>query len=327
MLQLKLDQARQTGDAATEATLLLQLGDLARDELEYEIAQGLYAQAWDVYEKLRDLRGQAQALTCLAPIHYFLSRRDLAQMYFEQAVALCEQVGDLEGAADILHKLADLQHGHPPDYAAQSGYYKRAIAHYETLNQPLKSADVISRLGQNAATERNYVLAAQYYAQEVALREQHGGDPGRHYAAQEHLGYVLLPLGSFALAREAYLRALSLAHPGYPIQKQHCLMQLAFISVVLSKIDEGRAYAQQAFVIDERKTDPIYLRERIENRRMWARLVHHTNPEEARQMLTMALAFAQEHPDQEYYIDTLQRDFAALDSDDPEAIKRFRSGS
>jgi tetratricopeptide (TPR) repeat protein len=319
-LEDALDHARQAGDISTEAALLLKLGDRARHECEYELAQGLYAQSWDAYQRIHDLRGQAQALRCLAPIYYTLSRRDLAEIYFEQAIRLYEQTGDLAEVTVILHQLVDLHHGHPPDYAAQSSYYKRAIAHYETLNEPHKIADVFMRLGQMALVQRLYVLSAHYYVQGVAFY-QACGRTDECRAAYEYLGDVLIQLHAFDLAKNAYSQALDLSP-----SDQRCLMQLAFISAITGKLTEGRAYAQQAFVLNEGKRDLDSLHKYIDNRHMWARLVYRIHPEEARQTLAEALDFAYKHPAEDLSIDIILRDLAAIDNKDPKGIERFLNG-
>jgi serine/threonine protein kinase/tetratricopeptide (TPR) repeat protein len=96
----------QAGDAASEASALRLLGNIASDLAQPAQGRVLVAKALERYEKLGDAAGRAQSEVVLGEIDYLLGDHARGRTTLKKALERCTEVGDVMGRAQSLILLA-----------------------------------------------------------------------------------------------------------------------------------------------------------------------------------------------------------------------------
>jgi tetratricopeptide (TPR) repeat protein len=155
-LEADLRRYRQNGDFAAQAVTLFILAEIAYEEQEYNIAQGLYAQAWAAYEQVGDTLSVAKAAqrTISAMWHFWREdpndfshaddRMNVIRMH-ELALALNIEAGNIHGQADI-YMIMGTSHFYNQDITRQT--LNHALACYRVLEDLANQAEIYSHLAR-----------------------------------------------------------------------------------------------------------------------------------------------------------------------------------
>jgi tetratricopeptide (TPR) repeat protein len=149
-LEADLIRHQKSGDFAAQAETLMALAEIAYEEQECNIAQGLYGQAWAAYQKAGNKQGEADATKRIAQTlsKIFWSDDDFfpnfelsdIEIMYDGALALYKEIDNKYGQADI-HMLRgnDVEN---TDEARQDAV-KEAIECYKDLGDSKKQADAL----------------------------------------------------------------------------------------------------------------------------------------------------------------------------------------
>lgn len=155
-LEADLERYRQSGDFAVQAETLFALGEIAKREEEYSLAQGLYGQAWAAYEQLGDKQGVAKAAqrTMSAMWHFWredpndfshANERMRVIRMNELALVLNSDAGNTRGQADI-YKIVGISHFYNLDVTRQA--LNHALECYRLLGDMVEQAEIYSYLAR-----------------------------------------------------------------------------------------------------------------------------------------------------------------------------------
>jgi tetratricopeptide (TPR) repeat protein len=189
-LESELDHARNMGDASSEASLLLQLASIAREEEEYALAQGLYGQAWAAYERAGDTAGQSCAMRLICDS--ILKHRDLepdfvdplfyAEAFLRQALEMAHAAHEYEEEGYGLLKLSGVIRLRFDEMDQRWQLVEKALACFERIGNLEAQAEAVSHLAKLASVNRfskGKTRAIQLYKHAVELYEHTGPSLGK----------------------------------------------------------------------------------------------------------------------------------------------------
>lgn len=192
-IEADLTLARQNSDFATEAACLIALGDMAKENEEYNLAQGLYGQAWAVYEKLHDQRQTVQAILALVNVFSELRWKNedfetlfIARSLCDEALKTAEQTHDYASQGRVWKVKADLMSDEFWSQKLKRPIYTKAIQLCEQGHDPVGQADAIMRLGSIEMESHTYEQARTLFGRALHLYRQNN-----HYEGQANaLSYL-----------------------------------------------------------------------------------------------------------------------------------------
>jgi non-specific serine/threonine protein kinase len=138
---------------------------------DYRAAQSLADQCLALCRELEDKRGVADILESLGLMAWHQSDYAAAQSFFEQSLALSQETGNRLGAADALHNL-----GH---VTLDQGHYEQANARFQDSLSLLREAGdkesvitLISDIGLLAYLQEDYAKARSFFEESLALYQE-----------------------------------------------------------------------------------------------------------------------------------------------------------
>jgi DNA-binding SARP family transcriptional activator/tetratricopeptide (TPR) repeat protein len=188
-----LGAARRTGDRATEATALNQIGHVDWQQSRLQQAVDRHRQALALFWEAGDRAGEAEALGSLGLAESALGRYEQAAHHHQGAVAIYRDIGDRLGEARALGNLG-LARQRQGRYQEAAGYLQQALDLCRELGDRQGEAMVLGRLGVIDLRLGRYQEAAGYLQQSLALLHGIGNTVGEAETLVK-LGEVYLRLG------------------------------------------------------------------------------------------------------------------------------------
>jgi tetratricopeptide (TPR) repeat protein len=161
------------------------LGNAYRAKRQYERALTHYQAALIQRQMIGYRRGEGEALTELATLHYEQGAYAMAVAYGKRASDIIETVQDVEIGQRVSVVLADV-HRHLGDARLATKYARRAVGLARHMHNPEKEAKSLDSLGRNLMAE-GYVDAAVPEFQQAA---QIYRDLGQEHHAQRIIGLI-----------------------------------------------------------------------------------------------------------------------------------------
>ena len=118
--------------------------------------------------------------------------------YFEEALAIYQQQGDVRGMANALNELAITAY-YLGEYPVAQGYFETSLAHRRTLNDPMLVTGALNNLGLTAYASGDYAAARRYHEEALRLRQNLGFE-GRIAQSRTNLALALIRLGELPQA-------------------------------------------------------------------------------------------------------------------------------
>lgn len=130
---------------------------------------------------------RAKVLASVSLLFRWIGYTDKALALLEEAIALCEQLGDETSLASGVHHLGQ-HYGMQLDYAAAAAQFRRSLEIYRRLGKPSAVARVLGSLAQAQLRQGAYDEAESSYREALEirqqLREEHGISHSLHGLAQ-----------------------------------------------------------------------------------------------------------------------------------------------
>ncbi|MFI6325597.1 BTAD domain-containing putative transcriptional regulator [Nonomuraea sp. NPDC050556] len=197
-----LEQSREQGDRAAEATALTNLGVANWRKGRYAEAAAEARQALELFRELGDPAGEATALNNLGNLHLLHHEYDEALTRYQQALDLHRSTGNAEGEGWALNNLG-LVHERLGDHARAAGYHRQALDLHRRMGHPEGEAWALNNLG---VAEEDVPLLRQA----LELHREVGSRDGE-VETLRNLGDAALRAGSLDEAADWYDRSLTLA--------------------------------------------------------------------------------------------------------------------
>lgn len=167
---------RALGDRPGIGSNFLNLGFLALDRSDLDVARDYFEQAYAIFRELGNLRRIATSLHFLGIVSTEAQEYDTARSYLEQGLALCRAIGDRRGIAMLVGSLSGpvYQQG---DKATARAYLEENIAIMRDLHDWYGVVAPLCGLGYMSLFDGDYTTAQSALEESLALSRQIGYQP------------------------------------------------------------------------------------------------------------------------------------------------------
>ena len=225
-LQKSLQAARQHHFDNLEADSLRQLGVMAYDTGQLEMANQYYGQSLPLYEKLKDKQGESTVYNNLSVVAISQGNIEQALSSLEKAQQIDEAVGDREGLARILTNLSSMYMDLGGFDTAQS-YARQGLDLCREIDVPFGECFNLSNLSQTAHFLGDDEAAERASQEALTVADKIGSQFLRGLVLKDR-GFVLVNQQRLAEAEAAYDASLDcLAHAEQVLESRAGLAWLA----------------------------------------------------------------------------------------------------
>ncbi len=223
-----------------------QLGVIAQEKREFDQSIAYYQKALQIFENVGDLDKAAKSYHELGMIALQQRRFDEALAYSQKALQIKENVGDLYNAASDYHQLGIVAM-EQRQFDKATAYYQKALKIYKNGGDFYRAANEYHNLGIVAQEQRRFEQAIAYYQESLKIYE----DAGNFYKAANdyhQLGSVAEEQRQFEEAIAYYQKALKIYEEAEDFYKaSHSCYKLGKIANKQGNFDSAIAYFQKAF--------------------------------------------------------------------------------
>lgn len=191
------------------AGALLAAGQLAQNQGEYAIAQGMLEESIALFRRFDDPGGCAEALRELGWVLYNMHKRTEAIAQFEESLALFRALDDQAKVATVLVSLVHVMGLQATGQTLVRSYLQESLAIFRRLNRVEDVAFALSRQSELETILGDYAAAIDSLTEALTLLRGLGAKRGVAWA-QEALGDVERLNGNWAPARIHLSEALAL---------------------------------------------------------------------------------------------------------------------
>ncbi|MGK5551456.1 tetratricopeptide repeat protein [Actinomadura kijaniata] len=190
------------------ATLLRQLGMIARGRGEYEQALKWYQSSLLIFEESDDRPGMAYNYHQFGILAQEQGEYEQALKWYQRSLILKEELGDRPGIAASYHQLGILAQ-EQGQYEQALKWYQRSLPIFEESDNRPGMAHSYHQLGILAQGQGQYEQALKWYQRSLILKEELGDRSG---VARSHgnLGMIAQEQGEYEQALEWYQRSLTI---------------------------------------------------------------------------------------------------------------------
>ncbi|MCS6835359.1 MAG: protein kinase [Anaerolineae bacterium] len=153
------------------------LGEIVREQGDYERAKRLFQAAYDEFSAQHNRRGMALSLNNLGGIIFFSGDYDRAEKMYQKAYQLHREIGDRPGMGYSLSALGNIAMSKNEVGKARE-CYEQALALRRALQDQRGVADSLLDLGRCALNAEDYLHAERLLQEVIALAGQIGYHEG-----------------------------------------------------------------------------------------------------------------------------------------------------
>jgi DNA-binding SARP family transcriptional activator/Tfp pilus assembly protein PilF len=203
-----LHAARRTGDQATQAVSLRNMGRAYWRQGRYQEAGDYFQQALDSYQLTGDQRGQADGLNALGTVMFNQGQYQDSIAHRRSALAIYRALDDQLGQARMLSNLGIVL-SRLGRYQPAATYQRQALALSRACGDSMAEAGTLTNIGILLNRQGQWKEAAAHQRAAVALFRDLRHPEGEA-AASDSLGLALCGQGDFQQAAAQHQHALSL---------------------------------------------------------------------------------------------------------------------
>jgi tetratricopeptide (TPR) repeat protein len=159
------------------ATIYHQLGMVAQDRGNWDEAEQWYQQCLAILEELGDRPGMASSYHQLGMVAQLRGNWDEAERWYQKSLAMKEELGNRPGTANSYHQLGMVAQLRGNWDEAERWYGQSLTIREELGNRP-GMADSYHQLGVVAQLRGNWDEAERWYGQSLTILEELGNRPG-----------------------------------------------------------------------------------------------------------------------------------------------------
>ena len=172
-----LEIEEKQGNVQIMANTYHHLGRIAFGRQDFNVAESLCEKALAIFEKQGN--EPAAAGTCHQLGVIVQSRRDfqLAETWYKKALAIFEKQGNEDEMAGLYHQLGSLAYERQ-DFGAAEAWSKKSIAISENKGDEYGAAKTYHQMGMIAEEQKNLEAAEAWYKKSLAIKEKQGDEYG-----------------------------------------------------------------------------------------------------------------------------------------------------
>jgi tetratricopeptide (TPR) repeat protein len=247
--------AREIGDQAGEATVLINLGETCSLLGQTDEAIQHLKESVTVARAIRAPRIEGYALGALGVVHFNQGQPEKAISYYEQSLKLLSELGDRRGIGSNTLNLANA-YTRLGQLDKAASWYERSLAVARGSRDRSNEAAALTGLGSILARSGQADKAIGYYEQALAIFREIGHRHGEGNVLG-NLGEACYQLGQVDRAMGYYQQQLSIAREiGDRRSEGIALANLGEAYAQQSQPEQGAILAEQALRIGEAVQDP-----------------------------------------------------------------------
>jgi tetratricopeptide (TPR) repeat protein len=238
--------AQQFGDIRLEADCLRRQGDIAFSRSQTEEAEASFELAQTLYNRVKDLHGEAACMMLQGEIHLFLrASPEAARQYFGRAYSIFHSLRDLSWEGQCLIGLGSAainlsEHKDGRDLLEQAHTILKASGDLRC------EANCLQRMGQGSLEIGALDQAQSEFEAALLLFRRVGSLLGEANCIR-NLGHIARRRGDALTARTLLERALKLSRQaGSPVGEANCIVLLGETACSLSEHDQAEFLLEQA---------------------------------------------------------------------------------
>jgi DNA-binding SARP family transcriptional activator/tetratricopeptide (TPR) repeat protein len=246
--QQALTISREIGFPLGEALALLNLGLVYQQQGHYQLAAEHHQRAVEICRKIGDRSGEAFALTHLGFVHWRQGRDEQAAEHHQQALTISREVGFRRGEALALTHLGLIHRRQGRDEQAVE-HHQQAIAISREIRFPVGEALALTYLGDVYCRQGHAGQAAEHHQQALTISREIGFPLGEALALT-HLGDVLCRQGRDDQAAEHHQQAIAISREiGFPLGEALALTHLGDVYRRQGHAELAAEHHQQALAL------------------------------------------------------------------------------
>jgi tetratricopeptide (TPR) repeat protein len=243
------------GRIQVAAQSLENLGDVALDRSDHEMARARYEQAQPLYRQVGAVLGEANCIKRLGDVALDRSDHETARARYEEAQPLYRQVEAVVGEANCIRRLGDIALERS-DHETARARYEEAQPLYRQVGDVLGEANCILSLGEIALRCSDHEKARVRYEEAQPLYRQVGSVRGEASCIRG-LGHIALSRADYETARAHYEQARPLYQQvGYVLGEANCIRGLGDTASAEGQRDEAVPRYRAALALYERIPEP-----------------------------------------------------------------------
>ncbi|NET61961.1 MAG: tetratricopeptide repeat protein, partial [Symploca sp. SIO2E6] len=237
-----------------EAASLNNLGNAYRNLGESSKALDFYQQSLAIKQEIGDRQGVANSLGSLGNFHFSQGNYDEAINSYQQSLAIFKKIGNRQGELASLTSLANA-YSSQGNYGEAIGSYQQSLAiAQKTGNLRVELASLVG-LGNAYTSQGNYDEAINSYQQSLAIAQK-AGDLQVEATSLNNLGIAYLNMGNYSRAIDFQQQSLTIAQKISDQQSQaKALNNLGIVYDNLGNYNRAIDFYQQSLEIDKKIGD------------------------------------------------------------------------
>jgi len=185
-----------------------QLGTIAEERQQFDVAEQWYRKALEIRERLGLGRYVAYEYHQLGRIAQKRQQFDVAEQWYREALEIFERLGLEKDAADDYHQLGRIAEERQQFDVAEQ-WYRKALEIFEKLGLERDAADDYHQLGRIAEERQQLDVVEQWYRKALEIFERLGLE--RYVAYEYHqLGRIAEERQQLDVAEQWYRKALEI---------------------------------------------------------------------------------------------------------------------
>jgi len=227
------------------ASIAYHLGKCSQQQADFSQALEHYAEARALYTRANYQPGVAATINAAAQVHIYREQYALAVQALQDALQLQEQLGDVEGAAITLDRLALATWG-MQDTPRASAYAKRCLETYRRIGSGQGEGRALATLGLLELARGIYGDAIRHF-QEAIAQQRKTEDESNLIVSHQNLGLVFLEIGAIEEAEASVQTALELARKSKSRGREaRCFQILGNLEALRGRCDAARTLYERA---------------------------------------------------------------------------------
>lgn len=146
------------------------IGAIYRRLERYDEALDYYEQSLAIQQEMGDRPGEGNSLNNIGFLYDRLGQYETALDYYEQSLAIRQAIGDRQGEGGVFNNIGSIHHA-LGQYATALGYYEQALAIFQETGDRAGEATALSNLGTNFWGSGNAAEAEAYLFRAIEMLE------------------------------------------------------------------------------------------------------------------------------------------------------------
>ena len=175
----------------------------------YPEALEYFEQSLAIREDIGDRRGEGTMLNNIGGIYSSLGEYSRALEYYEQSLAIREAIGDRRGEGTMLNNIGFI-YSSLGEYSTALDYYEQSLAIREAIGDRRGVGESLNNIGVIYSRLGEYSTALDYYEQSLAISEAIGDRRGEG-TMLNNIGFIYDSLGEYSTALDYYEQSLAIS--------------------------------------------------------------------------------------------------------------------